>query len=57
MCYLPIHAAMVCYLFDILGSTLPRTETEMYKEFTTQTLLRTLRRGDKEGRVEEIKVN
>ena len=39
MCYLPIHAAMVCYLFDIMGSTLPRTETEMYKEFTNLTLI------------------
>ena len=29
MCYLPIHAAMVCYLFDIMGGTLPRTENEV----------------------------
>ena len=34
MCYLPIHAAMVCYLFNIMGGTLPRTETAMYTEFT-----------------------
>ena len=44
MCYLPIHAAMVCYLFDEMGSQLPRTETEMYKQFTNHTLLRTLTR-------------
>ena len=44
MCYLPIHAAMVCYLFDVMGSKLPRTETKMYKEFTNHTLLRTLTR-------------
>ena len=44
MCYLPIHAAMVCYLFDKMGSQLPRTETEMYKQFTNHTLLRTLTR-------------
>ena len=42
MCYLPIHAAMVCYLFNVVGNTLPRTETEMYKKFTVQTILRTL---------------
>ena len=46
MCYLPIHAAMVCFLFNIVGSTLPRTETEMYTDFTTLTLVRTIRRTD-----------
>ena len=44
MCYLPIHSAMVCYLYDVMGSRLPRTETEMYSEFTKHTLLRTLNR-------------
>ena len=44
MCYLPIHSAMVCYLFDVMGSKLPRTETEMYKQFTNHTLLRTVTR-------------
>ena len=42
MCYLPIHAAMVCYLFNIMGGTLPRTETTMYTEFTNATLLRAM---------------
>ena len=48
MCYLPIHAAMVCYLFDVMGSKLPRTETEMYTEFANHTLLRNLTRYEKE---------
>ena len=47
MCYLPIHAAMVCYLFDVMGDKLPRTETAMYTKFTTYTLLRTLTREQK----------
>ena len=46
MCYLPIHAAMVCYLFDIMGGALPRTETEMYTDFTNSTLLRAIRREE-----------
>ena len=46
MCYLPIHAAMVCYLFNIMGGTLPRTETEMYTDFTNSTLLRAIRREE-----------
>ena len=44
MCYLPIHAAMMCYFFNVMGSKLPRTETKMYTEFTNHTLLRTLTR-------------
>ena len=41
MCYLPIHAAMVCYLFNVMGGTLPQTKTKMYTDFTTLTLLHT----------------
>ena len=48
MCYLPIHAAMVCYLFDVMGSKLPRTETKMYTVFANHTLLRNLIRYKKE---------
>ena len=48
MCYLPIHAAMVCYLFDVMGSKLPRTETKMYTVFANHTLLRNLTRYEKE---------
>ena len=44
MCYLPIQAAMVCFLFDELGGSLPRTETEIYKEFTKHAVLRTMYR-------------
>ena len=43
MCYLPIHAAMVCYLFEVLGHHLPRTETKMYTKFTNHTLFRTIK--------------
>ena len=48
MCYLPIHSAMVCYLYDKMGSSLPRTETEMYTKFTNHTLLRLLHRTESE---------
>lgn len=47
MCYLPIHAAMVCFLFNNLESAdLPHTETEIYKEFTNYTILRYWYRSD-----------
>ena len=51
MCYLPIHSAMVCFLFN-LGSSLPLTETEMYEEFTRHTLLRALTRKRKDEHTE-----
>ena len=51
MCYLPIHTAMVCFLYDKMGSNLPKTETGMYNKFTNLTFLRTLYRGTFEGTV------
>ena len=50
MCYLPIHASMVCYLFDLKGTALARTETEMYTSFMIHTLLRTVMRCDENER-------
>ena len=41
MCYLPIHAAMVAFLFEVTGKV-PRTETEIYQHFTNLTILRSL---------------
>ena len=44
MCYLPLHMAMVTYLYDMEGDTLPQTETEIYEHFTLSTLVRSIRR-------------
>ena len=41
MCYLPVHAAMVGFLFEVTGEV-PQTETEIYKQFTHFTLKRNL---------------
>ena len=41
MCYLPIHAAMVAFLFEAMGEV-PKTETEIYTHFTRFTLIRNL---------------
>ena len=49
MCYLPIHSSMVCFLYDKMGSALPKTETEMYEKFTCHTLLRALYREEQES--------
>ena len=45
-CYLPIHSAMVCFLFNEIEDNLPQTETEIYSEFTKYMILRTLYRTD-----------
>ena len=39
MCYLPIHTAMVAFLFEKTGK-IPETETEIYTHFTRFTLKR-----------------
>ena len=44
MCYLPIHAAMVAFLFGVAGD-IPRTETEVYKHFTHLTIMRSITRS------------
>ena len=44
MCYLPVYAAMVCFLFQHLKGNLPATETEIYKEFTRCIILRKIHR-------------
>ena len=40
MCYLPVHAAMICFLFVQLEGKIPSTETQIYEQFTISTLLR-----------------
>ena len=44
MCYLPVHAAMVCFLHQN-SECVPDTETKIYEEFTRLILLRCLSRS------------
>ena len=44
MCYLPLHMAMVTYLYDIEGASPPQTETEIYNHFTLSTLIRSIKK-------------
>ena len=46
MCYLPVHAAMICFLFEYV-KTIPHTETKIYEEFTRFIRLRWLRRSNR----------
>jgi len=54
MCYLPVHAAMICFLFDESEGDIPNTETEIYKEFTLSTIARHKKRHNQEFEVESL---
>ena len=51
MCYLPVHAAMICHIFDQCKE-IPNTETKIYDLFTLLTIQRKLKRDGRrhEGR-------
>ena len=40
MCYLPVHAAMICFLYDKKGDEIPQTECKIYESFTLFSIVR-----------------
>ena len=55
MCYLPVHAAIICFLFCQLRSDIPYTETRIYEQFTIATLLRHERRDHEYVQLKSLK--
>ena len=53
MCYLPVHAAMVCFLHQY-SECVPHTETKIYEEFTRLILLRCLSRSDDNAQLHSL---
>ena len=53
MCYLPVHAAMVCFLYQY-SEYVPHTETKIYEEFTRLILLRCLLRSDENAQLPSL---
>ena len=53
MCYLPVHAAMVCFLHQN-SEYVPNTETKIYEEFTRLILLRCLSRSDENAQLPSL---
>ena len=43
MCYLPVHAAMICYIYN-QSEYIPSTETKIYEHFTLLAIKRKLNR-------------
>ncbi len=47
MCYLPVHAAMICYIYtQCEADNIPSTETEIYEHFTLLTIIRKIMRDE-----------
>ena len=55
MCYLPVHAAMICFLFSQLEGNIPHTETQIYEQFTIATLLRRKTRAVEPRQLKSLK--
>ena len=55
MCYLPVHAAMICFLFSQLEGNIPHTETQIYELFTISTLLRQKTRKEEQQQLKSLK--
>ena len=53
MCYLPVHATMICFLYGKRRDKIPQTETRIYETFTILTLLRKLKRENNENKRHE----
>ena len=54
MCYLPVHAAMICFLFSQLEGNIPHTETQIYEQFTKSTLLRQKTRNEEKVQIKSL---
>ena len=54
MCYLPVHAAMICFLFSQLEGNIPHTETQIYEQFTISTLLRQKTRTEEQQQLKSL---
>ena len=55
MCYLPVHAAMICFLYKHEKGNIPCTQTKIYEEFTRSMILRHLKRHNNDIRVHSLK--
>ena len=55
MCYLPVHASIICYLFSELEGNIPHTETQIYEKFILATLLRYNTRNEEQQQLKSLK--
>ena len=55
MCYLPVHASIICFLFSEMEGNLPHTETKIYEQFVIATLLRHKTRSEEQQQIKSLK--
>ncbi len=55
MCYLPIHAAIICFVYQTKRGHLPHTQTQIYTEFARSMILRHLKRKGTEVQLYSLK--
>ena len=55
MCFLPVHAAMISFLYQSKGGNIPATQTKIYEEFTRSMILRHMRRQNKGTQISSLK--
>ena len=48
MCYLPVHAQIICFLYNEKEGNIPHVENKIYEEFAISTLLRHKQRNREE---------
>ena len=54
MCYLPVQAAMICFLYEHEKGAIPRTETKIYEHFTRLIVLRQQRRSNRDAHLDSL---
>ena len=54
MCYLPVQAKIVCFLFDNKGGNIPYTESYIYEEFTVSTINRHEQRNNEQFQIQSL---
>ena len=55
MCYLPVHASIICFLFSEMEGNLPHTETKIYEQFVIATLLRHKTHSEEQLQIKSLK--
>ena len=54
MCYLPVQANIICFLFDNEGGNIPHTESRNYEEFTVSTINRQEQHNNKQFQIQSL---
>ena len=54
MCYLPVYASIICFLFHVKEGDIPHTETKIYEQFVIATLLRHKARSKEQEQIKSL---